>query len=186
MARQAALLLLAVHDIHPPLGAVSHDFYRQALDLDLRGKREYSTDILSAMGGISRSRLSHYKALLALSDEAVELADRHSVDEGKLRHVIRLPLEVHAEALRQITEHNLDIRQIKRILEEPSEEVSSSGSAPDRNAIQFARLIQAKDVPSIEGVAQLLLENDEDVVIVRRKIERLREVLVELESYLES
>ena len=73
MARQAALLLLAVHDIHPPLGAVSYDFYRQALDLDLRSKREYSTDILSAMGGISRSRLIEkfdQRRTLALRDSS--------------------------------------------------------------------------------------------------------------------
>jgi hypothetical protein len=185
LARQAALLLLAVHDIHPPLGAVSHDFYQQALDLDLRSKREFTTDILSAMGGISRSRLSHFKALLGLSDEAVELADQHSIDEKSLRYVLKLPIEMHAEALRQIVEHSLDANQVKRMIEESDKAVPSQETAPDRNAIQFARLIQAKDVPSIEGVAQILLEKDVDVVIVRRKIQRLREVLVELEHHLE-
>ncbi|NDJ86566.1 MAG: hypothetical protein GYB66_11815, partial [Chloroflexi bacterium] len=54
LARQAALLILAVHGIETPAGPVSNDFYRQALDLDLRGKREYTADILAAMGGISR------------------------------------------------------------------------------------------------------------------------------------
>ena len=41
LARQAALLLLTVHGYEIPAYAVSNDFYRQALDLDLRSKREY-------------------------------------------------------------------------------------------------------------------------------------------------
>jgi len=52
MARQAALLLLTVHGYEIPITAVDNDFYRQALDLDLRGKREYTEAILNAMGGI--------------------------------------------------------------------------------------------------------------------------------------
>lgn len=186
MARQVALLILAVHDIHPPNGPVSHDFYRQVLELDLRGKPEYAADILSALGGITRQRMSQFKLLLSLSDEAIEFADQYSVDEGRLRHVLKLPVDVHAEALRQITKHNLDAKQIKRMVEEADGADSETEPAPDRNVMQFARLIQAKDVPSVERLAQILLEKDEDVVIVRRRIERLREVLVELERHLES
>jgi hypothetical protein len=40
-------------------------------------------------------------------------------------------------------------------------------------------------MPSVEAVVQILLEKDEDVVIVRRRIQRLHEVLVELERHLE-
>jgi hypothetical protein len=54
LARQAALLLLSVHGYTIPEGPVTSDFYRQALELDLRSKREFTADILSAMGGISR------------------------------------------------------------------------------------------------------------------------------------
>ncbi len=42
MARQAALLLLTVHGNEISNHAVNNDFYRQALYLDLRGKREYT------------------------------------------------------------------------------------------------------------------------------------------------
>jgi hypothetical protein len=52
MARQSALLLLTVHGYQIPNTAVSNDFYRQALDLDLRGKREYTESILTAMGAL--------------------------------------------------------------------------------------------------------------------------------------
>ncbi len=55
-----------------PIYAVSNDFYRQALELDLRGKREYTETILSAMGGIEKAHFSRIKALLRLSDEALE------------------------------------------------------------------------------------------------------------------
>jgi hypothetical protein len=82
MARQAALLLLGAHEYDIPTSVVDNDFYRQALDLDLRSKREYSDVILSAMGGIGRMQFSRYKALLRLSDEALELADRYHLEEG--------------------------------------------------------------------------------------------------------
>ena len=52
LARQAALLLLTVHGYEIPAYAVENDFYRQALELDLRDKREYTDAVLSAMGGI--------------------------------------------------------------------------------------------------------------------------------------
>jgi hypothetical protein len=64
LARQAALLLLTVHSCEIPAYAVSNDFYRQALDLDLRLKREHTDAILSAMGGIKRGQFSHIKTLL--------------------------------------------------------------------------------------------------------------------------
>lgn len=50
MARQAALLLLTVYGYEIPTQVVSNDFYRQALELDLRGKREYT----ESMGGIDK------------------------------------------------------------------------------------------------------------------------------------
>ena len=73
MARQAALLL-AVHGYEIPNLPVDNDFYRQALDLELRGKKDIKEDVLAAMGGIGLKHFSRYKALLRLSDEAMELA----------------------------------------------------------------------------------------------------------------
>ena len=70
---------------------VNNDFYRQALELDLRSKREYTEAILSAMGGIEKAQFSRIKSLLRLSDEALELADRHDIEEKKLRYVVALP-----------------------------------------------------------------------------------------------
>ncbi len=45
---------------------LDNEFYRQALDLDLRAKREYTDAILSAMGGIKRAQFSHIKSLARL------------------------------------------------------------------------------------------------------------------------
>ncbi|MDQ7025701.1 MAG: ParB N-terminal domain-containing protein [Anaerolineae bacterium] len=125
MARQAALLLLTVHGCEIPNEAVTNDFYRQALELDLRGKREFTESILSAMGGVTKQRLNQYKKLLLLSDEAWELADRHGLDEGVLHYVVDLPTEVHIEMLQQIIQLGLSGRQVKAILHQtkiPNEE----------------------------------------------------------------
>jgi hypothetical protein len=67
MARQAALLLLAIHDYEIPDGPVSNDFYRQALELDLRGKREY-TDVCWPPWGESGRCVQPLKSV-ELSDE---------------------------------------------------------------------------------------------------------------------
>jgi ParB family transcriptional regulator, chromosome partitioning protein len=112
MARQAALLLLTVHGYKILSVPVNNDFYRQALELDLRGKREYTEAVLAAMGGIKKTHFSEIKSLLRLSDEAIEIADRHGVEEGKLRNVITLPTEYHVEILRQIIQFGLTVKQV--------------------------------------------------------------------------
>ncbi|MEQ8673837.1 MAG: ParB N-terminal domain-containing protein [Aggregatilineales bacterium] len=117
MARQAALLLLTVHGYEIPNHAVNNDFYRQALDLDLRGKREYTEVILSAMGGINKGRLYHYKSLLQLSDDAMELADRHDWDEFRLRPILQLPAPAQSEIVQHIVQVNLTGRQVREICE---------------------------------------------------------------------
>lgn len=118
MARQAALLILSVHGYDIPIHAVNNDFYRQALELDLRGKREYTDAILSAMGGVTKQRLNQYKRLLLLSDEAWELADRHNLDEAVLRYVVDLPHEDHSEMIQQIIQLGLARHQVKAIVEQ--------------------------------------------------------------------
>src|SRR5690606_35390352 len=79
MARQAALLLLTVNGYEIPNYAVTNDFYRQALDL--RIPRGVADQIYAAMGGIDKVYFSYLKNLLKLADEALELADRHNIEE---------------------------------------------------------------------------------------------------------
>lgn len=114
MARQAALLLLTANDYVIPDHVVDNDFYRQALEL--RIPRGMGQAIYSAMGGLSKRRFGHFKDLLRLSDEAIEIADRHDIDEGTLRQVLKLPEDDHAEMLQQILQLGLSGKQVEAII----------------------------------------------------------------------
>ena len=114
MARQAALLLLTVNEYEIPAYAVNNDFYRQALDVRIpRGAGEA---IYSAMGGIDKRRFSQYKDLLKLGDEAIELADRHNLDERTLRQIASLSYEDQVEMIQQVIQFNLTSRQVEAIV----------------------------------------------------------------------
>ena len=114
MARQAALLLLTVNGYEIPTYAVTNDFYRQALDL--RIPRGAGVAIYSAMGGIDKRRFGQYKDLLKLCDDAIELADRHQLDERTLRHVVSLSFEDQIEMIQQIIQFGLTSRQVETII----------------------------------------------------------------------
>jgi len=120
MARQAALLLLTVNGYDIPVYAVDNDFYRQALDL--RIPRGHADVIYSAMGGIDKVYFSYIKRLLALGDEALELADRHRLDEGVLRPVTSLSPEDQVEMIQQIIQFGLSGRQVESIIEQGLQE----------------------------------------------------------------
>jgi hypothetical protein len=190
MARQAALLLLAVHDIHPPIGAVSHDFYRQALDLDLRGKREFTTEILSAMGGMGRMHFSRFKALLKLSDEALDLADQHSLDERMLRVILTLPAKHQPEMIQQIIERNLTAKQAEEICSQVAEkgvideEVLTPSNLP-KEAQQTIRLFRTSIKAAPVDIARGLFEQEGDLVSARLLVQKLRKILDEVDSYLD-
>ena len=146
MARQAALLLLTVHGHQIPDSAVPNDFYRQALDLDLRGKREYTEAILSATGSIDKRRFHQYKSLLRLSDAATELADRHDVDEKKLRYVVGLPAEFHDEIVRQIIDMNLTSKQVKEMYEGGADDDKTDDNEQlPSHALRLARIAQIEN-----------------------------------------
>ncbi len=184
MARQAALLLLYVHGCEIPDGPVTHNFYRQALELDLRGKREYTTDILSAMGGITKSQFSRFKALLQLSDEAIELSDRHNLDEWRLRYVLNLPFDAHVEMVSQIIQLGLNGKQVKDICEhgllgeqEHEEELS-------RRAIQLVRVMKTINTSSASEVAKVLLSQDKNPHMARARLQDMRDLLDQVERHL--
>ena len=185
MARQAALLLLTVHGYQIPDTAVSNDFYRQALDLDLRGKREYTEAILSAMGGMKKGYFSYTKNLLRLSDEALELADRHNLDERRLRHVVALAAEYHAEVVRQIIDLNLTAKQVKELCEgdaqESGDETQEKIPAP---ALKIAKAAQATTSVLPQDIARALLKQEEDANLARARLQRLMKLLMDAERYL--
>ncbi|MDX2138682.1 MAG: ParB N-terminal domain-containing protein [Chloroflexota bacterium] len=185
LARQAALLLLTVHGAEIPAYAVANDFYRQALDLDLRSKREYTDSILSAMGGIKRGQFSHIKILLRLSDEALELADRHNIEEGKLRHVLNLAPEFHAEVLRQIIDFNLSVKQVKELCEgEGPHEPKDSKEDISPSAMKLAKVVQSINTTTAQEVARALMRQEGDIALARARLQAMRKLIGEAERYL--
>ena len=164
---------------------MNNDFYRLALDLDLRGKREYTEAILSAMGGIKKGYFSYIKNLLKLSDEALELADRHNLDERRLRHVVPLSAEYHAEVVRQIIDLNLTTKQVKELCEsdlhEVSEEEHEKIPAP---ALKIAKVSQTATVTAPQDIARALMLQEGDISLARARLHALRKLLAEAEQYL--
>jgi len=185
LARQAALLLLTVHGYEIPAYAVGNDFYRQALDLDLRAKREYTDMILSAMGGIKRGQFSYIKGLLRLSDEALELADRHDIDEKKLRYVVKVTSHYHAEIVRQIIDFNLTSKQVKELCEG---EASNGNQEDDLEkfspaARKLAKMTQTISATTPQEFARALMHQEKDTAIVRARLQAMRKLIGEAERY---
>ncbi len=185
MARQAALLMLYVHGYPMPDGPVPADFYRQALDLDLKGKREYTAAIYAAMGGLDKRRFSRYKALLKLGDEAMELADRHNIEEGLLRHILQLAPEEQVEVIRHIITMNLTVKQVKDLC---SNGVVESSDEPQfdvpRHTKQLAKLMKSVKSSSPDALAKYLLDQEQDIKVARARLQSLRTLLDETEQLL--
>jgi hypothetical protein len=185
MARQAALLLLTVHGYEIPAYAVGNDFYRQALTLDLRSKREYTDAILAAMGGIEKAHFSRLKALLKLSDEALELADRHGIEERRLRPVLTLEPQFHAEILRQIIDFNLSTKHVEELCEGDGQHNADSESDPiPAVAIKVARLTQASTKITPQDIARAFLSQERDINLARAKLGAMQRLLREAEACL--
>lgn len=185
LARQAALLLLSVHGYPVPDGPVTMDFYRQALNLDLRSKREYTGDILAAMGGMSRQQFSRYKLLLRLSDEAIELADHHQMDEGLLRYVVSLPVEQHAEMVQRIIVEGLTVKQVMALCNGSADTEVSAGEEIPKHTRQLVNLLRSPQSSSPDQLARLLLQQETDVHLARARLQSFRLLLDEAERYLE-
>jgi hypothetical protein len=185
LARQAALLLLTVHGYEIPAYVVGNDFYRQALDLDLRAKREYTDMVLSAMGGIKKGHFSEIKALLRLSDEALELADRHHIEEYKLRYVVATAVEYHTEIVRQIIDFNLSAKQVKELCQ--GDQAEDNGDPLDKlspAALKMAKASLATSATTPQELARALLQQEGDAAVARARLQAMRKLLGEAERYL--
>jgi hypothetical protein len=186
MARQAALLLLYVHGYEMPNDPVTIDFYRQALDLTLRGKREYTAGILSAMGGINRKQLSRYKALLHLCDEAFEIADRHCLDEARLRYVVQLDPLDQIEMIHQIVQFDLTRKQVKDLIEKgvDAEQSDADDEPISRPLQQLARIMKVRDLPDPQSLAHYLASQEQHIHLARARLQTLRQLLDQTDQYL--
>ncbi|MBE2182401.1 MAG: ParB N-terminal domain-containing protein [Anaerolineae bacterium] len=184
LARQAALLLLNAHGYEIPAYAVGNDFYRQALDLDLRGKREYTEAILSAMGGIQRSQFSLIKSLLRLSDEALELADRHQIEEKRLRPVVNVPAEYHAEIVQQIIDFKMTARQVQELCEGDPGSDDEDDESITPSAMKIAKAARATQHTPAQDMAKALLKLEGDVGLARARLKAMRRYFGDVERYL--
>jgi len=185
MARQAALLLLSVHGYEIPASAVTNDFYRQALELDLRN---YSSEVLVAMGGIGRMHFSRYKALLKLSDDAIELADRYNIDEKKLRYVVVLPNEYHTELVRQIVDLNLTSKQVKEICEDNVDDVEVNPIEEEtisQAALWIARATRNSGDMSGADLARAIMRQEHDANLARARLQMIRRLLDDADKHLQ-
>jgi hypothetical protein len=189
MARQAALLLLTVHGYEIPAYAVNNDFYRQALELDLRGHREHTDAILSAMGGIDKRRFHQYKMLLKLSDDALELADRYAIDEKKLRYVVPLDSDLHTEFVQQIVDLNLTSRQVEEIcaagIDTAESHTDDTVSLPAA-ALKLARLTLTSQKSTPQDIARALMQQEGDAKIARVRLQGMQKLLADAEEVLTS
>jgi hypothetical protein len=187
MARQAALLLLSVHGYEIPDGPVDNDFYRQALTLDLKGKREYTELILSAMGGIRKMQFSRYKTLLKLTDEALELADRYNLDEFRLRPVLDLLPDAQAEMIRQIVQFGLSGRQIEEICEQElkGDEISGDEEKPSPQALRFVKLLKSVERESPDNFARVLLRQERNIHMALARLQAMMTFLEDVQRNLE-
>jgi len=186
LARQAALLLLTVHGYEIPAYAVGNEFYRQALDLDLRAKREYTDLVLSAMGSMSKMQFSQYKSLLKLSDEALELADRYHIEEFRLRPVLGVAPEYHTEIVRQIIDFNLSAKQVKELCAGDGTDNDPHDERKDLSpsAMKIAKVTQSIQAITPQELARALMLQEGDVAIAKARLLALRKLFDEAERYL--
>lgn len=117
MARQLATLLLDLYDIQPDYSqSISNDWYRQALDY--RVPRGEGANLRAALGGIERSQFSRIQALLRLPDPVWEVADRHRLEEKRLRFVLKVADESQqVQLVNMIVDRNLSAERVQHIVE---------------------------------------------------------------------
>jgi hypothetical protein len=117
IARQLATLLLNLYDISPDYARpISNDWYRQALRY--RVPRGEGANLRAALGGIERSQFSRIQALLRLPDLVWELADRHRLEEKRLRYVLRVEDEaLQLQLVRVMIEKDLSAERVQQIVE---------------------------------------------------------------------
>ena len=171
MARQAALRLLTVHNYEIPDYAVENDFYRQALTLDLRNKREHTEAILAAMGGIGRMHFSRYKALLQLSTKRWKPQTVITWKKAVLRHVIQLPSEAQSEMIQQIVQFDLTGKQVKEIIEHHS--TSDLDDKPDAIDARLVKVMRAVERQTPEVFVQTLIREEKSTHLARARLQNM-------------
>jgi hypothetical protein len=139
------------------------------------------------MGGIKKAHFSEIKSLLKLSDEALELADRHAVEEKKIRYVVTLPQEFHTEIIRQIIDFNLTSKQVKDLCAGDgldSERQEDELEQLPASAIKLAKIAQASNTTAAQDLAQAMMRQEGDANLARARLQAMRKLLTEAERFL--
>jgi hypothetical protein len=138
------------------------------------------------MGGMGKMQFSQYKSLLKLSDEALELADRYNIEEYRLRPVLAVPAEYHAEILRQIIDFNLSAKQVKEICDsgDADQDEDDERKLLSRSAMKIAKVAQSIQVTSAQEVARAILLQEGDAAVAKARLQALRRLITEAERYL--
>jgi len=133
MARQAATLLLDLHDIRADQGGpVPNDWYRQALNY--RVPRGEGAALRAALGGVERAQFSRILGLLRLPDAVWELADRHRLEEKRLRPVLRVGDEaLQLQLVRLMVEKSLTADKVEKLVDSGNIERLLRGEVPARD-----------------------------------------------------
>ncbi len=133
LARQLATLLLDLYGIHPAQeGPVANGWYRQALNY--RVPRGEGAALRAALGGIERAQFSRIQNLLRLPDAAWELADRHRLEEKRLRPVLKLQDEaLQIQLVRLMVEKSLSADKVEKLVESGNVERLLRGEVPARD-----------------------------------------------------
>ncbi|MBK8034576.1 MAG: hypothetical protein IPK17_34750 [Chloroflexi bacterium] len=140
------------------------------------------------MGGINKAQFSLIKSLLRLSDEALELADRHSVEEGKLRHVVPVAPEYHGRLFVRIIDFNLSSKQVKELCEgdmTSDDEVDPLEKLPP-SAVKMAKITQTISATTPQDLARALIRQEGDPGIAKARLQALKRLLIEAEHYFEA
>ena len=137
-------------------------------------------------GGISKMHFSRYKALLNLSDEALELADRHNIDEFRLRPILTLSLEHHIEMVRQIVDLGLTGRQIREICEQGFDVVNEArgNATTSREMLRLAKFIKSFNHEKPDDLARALIDEEKDIQLARARINRMVRYLEQTDQLL--
>jgi hypothetical protein len=189
LARQLATLLLDLYDIHPDYaGPVPNEWYRQALDYRVpRGEGE---NLRAALGGIERSQFSRIHALLSLPDPIWELADRHRLEEKRLRHVLKVEDEAQQiQLVHLMIEQDLSAEHVGHLVESGrlAEFLEGTGAAQEPPAVDEA-VISERVASRWPGLIRQFSQADLSVVadqwLRREKAEDVRQQVAMLRKLL--
>ena len=138
------------------------------------------------MGGVGKMQFSQYKALLKLSDEALEMADRYHLEEYRLRPLLSVSPEYHGDIVQQIIDFSLSAKQIKELCESDGslqEEEDERKDLPPA-ALKIAKVTQSVQSTSAQQLARALILQEGDAALAKARLQALRKLVNETERYL--